>query len=161
MIAARTNEGTDAMTDLILAVVHHLLVFSLVALIMVEAVLLRDGISGPDILRLARFDSGYGVVAGLIVVVGVLRVVFGAKGAEFYLHNPFFWAKMGAFLVVGLLSIGPTLQFIAWRRRLKAEPAFSPPPADIRRARGWIRLEGGFVVLVVVFAAMMARYGLF
>ena len=41
--------------------------------------------------------------------------VFGRReSASFYLGNPFFWAKMSAFGVIGLLSIAGTIRYQRW-----------------------------------------------
>ncbi|TIL74004.1 MAG: DUF2214 family protein, partial [Mesorhizobium sp.] len=50
----------------------------------------------------------------LIIVVGIGRVIYGLKGWEFYVYNWVFWAKMAAFVAVGLLSIIPTVRFASW-----------------------------------------------
>jgi len=47
----------------------------------------------------------------------------------------FFWPKLGAFAVVGLLSIMPTLEFIRWRKAASGNLAFSPAPHGIRNVR--------------------------
>jgi putative membrane protein len=95
----------------------------------------------------------------LVIIVGVLRVIYGAKGADYYLHNPWFWAKMASFAAVGVLSLPPTVRFLAWRRALKADPDFVPGAWEIARIRLWLRLELALIVLIVTFAAAMARYG--
>jgi putative membrane protein len=92
-----------------------------------------------------------------ILVVGFLRVQFGAKGADFYFHNPVFWAKIGAFAVVGLISIRPTLRILAWQKRAKADAAFVPPLDEVGAVRRQMLLEIHVFALVPVFAAMMAR----
>src|SRR5262245_24755 len=106
--------------DLILAAVHHVLVFSLAGIIAAELVLLRPEMNGVQLRQIARVDLFYGIVAGLIVFVGFARVFFGFKGPEFYLQNWVFWAKIGTFAVVGLLSVSPTFTFLAWRKAAKA-----------------------------------------
>lgn len=146
------------MTDLILAIFHHLLVFGLVVALAMEKALVRPAMTSADARKVAGIDIGYGVTAGLVTVIGVCRVIFGAKGADYYLHNPFFWAKMASFLMVGLLSLPPTLRFLAWRTQLKADAAFVPPAAEIDRLSRFLKLEGGFILLILVFAAAMARY---
>src|SRR5690606_19430094 len=78
--------------DLALAIFHHLLVFALAAVLAMEATLLRDVLSGNRLVRLARIDRAYGLVALMVVVVGVGRVLFGLKGWEFYVYNASFWA---------------------------------------------------------------------
>lgn len=144
------------MLDLIFAVAHHLLAFGLVALLLGEAVLLR--VSPTPAARLARLDAAYGASAGLIVVVGVLRVIFGAKGWEYYVGNSWFWAKIAAFVIVGLLSIPPTLQFMRWRKQATAAPGWAPPAGELAASLRYIRLEAVFILLILAFAAMMARY---
>ena len=90
-----------------------------------------------------------------------VRVFYGAKGPAFYLENPVFWAKIIAFLVVGMLSIWPTLRLIAWRNRIEREPTFLPSPTEIKNVRLFMHLEGTVFILIPIFAAMMARgYGL-
>ncbi len=145
-------------TDLLLAILHHVLAFGLAALLMGEAILVRPGMAARDIDRAARLDGAYGLTSGAIIAVGVLRVIFGAKGADYYLTNPWFWSKMGAFVVIGLLSVLPTLRFARWRRARQATPDFLPPAAEVLAVQRMLRLESLVLVLVLVFAATMARY---
>lgn len=148
-------------TDLLLAIFHHLLVFLLAGIIGAEFVLIRNEPSSATIARLARIDRHYGLIAGLVILVGVGRVVYGLKGWEFYVYNWFFWAKMIAFLAVGLLSIRPTLRFIDWRRQAMADPRFLVPAAELASVRGAIWAQAIVFLLIPVFAAAMARgYGL-
>lgn len=145
--------------DLLLAALHHLLVFALAAMLVAEAVLLRGPLEAATIGRLARLDAGYGASAGLLLVVGLCRVWFGVKGADFYLHNPWFHAKLGCFLLIGLLSILPTLRFLRWRRAVRELPGFQPSAAELARIRGVLRLELALLAAIFVLAAAMARYG--
>jgi putative membrane protein len=145
------------MTDLILAILHHLLVFSLVALLAIELTLVRKGLTSATIARLAAIDGAYGAIAGLVLIVGFLRVFFGLKGAEFYFSNGFFWAKIAAFAAVGILSIPPTLRFLTWRRASRADPSFTPSEAEIGSVRRMLHFETVPLVLIPIFAAAMAR----
>ena len=145
-------------TDLILAILHHVAVFGLVAHIMAEAVLLRPGIGAAEIGRLARLDRAYGGIAGIVIVIGILRVIFGIRGYEYYIWNPWFWAKMASFAAIAILSIQPTRKFLAWQRSAQLDPTFVPPLADVQATQRLLRAENAFVVLVVGFAATMARF---
>jgi putative membrane protein len=147
------------LTDLLLASLHHLLIFALIAMLAAQSTMLRGALDGPTLQRIAGLDAGYGACAGLLLIVGLLRVGFGIKGHEFYLHNPWFHAKLGAYVLVGLLSIVPTLNFARWRKALRADPAFMPSAAQITRARGIVRFELVLIGLIFVLAAAMARYG--
>lgn len=145
------------MTDLILAIAHHLAVFTLVAIFAAEFALLRPGIEGKRLGQLGALDAAYGATAGLVVVVGIIRVIFGAAGWEYYVGNWVFWAKMIAFLGVGLASIPPTLAIARWRRTAKADAAFTPAAPEVSAARRFLYLQAGLLVFIPSFAAAMAR----
>jgi putative membrane protein len=142
--------------DLGLAIAHHIAVFGLVALLAMEGLALKDGVVDPA--RLVKIDGGYGLVAGLVIAIGVCRVIWGGKGWAFYAENPFFWGKMGLFLALGLLSIGPTLLFIRWRKAAAGAVPFTPPAVELKRARQWVGLEAMLLVPLLACAAAMARY---
>jgi putative membrane protein len=148
-------------TDLVLAILHHLLVFSLAGVIGAEFVLVRNELLPSTIERLARIDRHYGFIAAAIIIVGIGRVVYGLKGWEFYVYNWVFWAKMAAFLAVGLLSIRPTMHFIEWNRQAAANPGFRVPAMDLASVRAAVLAQAIVFLLIPVFAAAMARgYGL-
>ncbi|MGN6303240.1 MAG: DUF2214 family protein [Mesorhizobium sp.] len=147
-------------TDLVLAILHHLLVFSLAGIIAAEFVLVRNDMSASTVRRLARIDRHYGMVAMLVIVVGAARVTWGLKGWEFYVYNWVFWAKMAAFLVVGLLSIKPTMRFLAWSRQAGADADWRVPEAELASVRSTLGAEAAVFLAIPVFAAAMARgYG--
>lgn len=148
------------MTDLILAIAHHLAVFTLVAIFAAEFALLRPGIEGKRLSQLGSLDRAYGATAMLVIVVGVVRVIFGAAGWEYYVGNWVFWAKMIAFLGVGLASIQPTVAILRWVKAAKADAGFTPAVAEVSAARRFLYLQAGLLVFIPSFAAAMARgYG--
>jgi putative membrane protein len=140
------------MLDLILACVHHLLIFAVFALILCEFVLLKPGIDAAGVQRVSRIDLLYGVTAGLIVIVGFSRAIFAAKGWHYYSHNGWFWAKMATFALIGSLSIPPTLTLARWRRM-----GTVPSAADLKPVRRLLHYELALFVLLPLFAAAMAR----
>ena len=144
------------MTDLILGTLHHVAVFGLVATLAMEGVMLRA--PGLDPVRLVKLDARFGMTAMLVVVIGVSRVVWGGKGWAFYQDNPFFWAKIGLFAAIGLLSVGPTLLFFKWRKAAAGDAGFTPPADELRRARWWVGLEALLLIPLLACAAAMARY---
>ena len=145
------------MADLLLAIAHHFLVFTLVGILAAELSLCRPGVGGGSLTRLAKVDGSYGIVASLIIVVGICRVIYGIKGAQYYLHNPWFWGKMAAIVIVALLSIFPTIAILRWRKSAGNEPGFFPPERSIANVRRYLVAELGFLAVVIVFAATMAR----
>lgn len=149
------------MLDLLLAITHHLAVFALVALLAAEFALLRRGIEGPRLAQLVAVDRTYGAVAGLVIAAGLLRVFFGDAGWGYYAVNWVFWGKIGAFLLVGLLSIGPTASILRWRRSAETDPAFAPAAADVRSQQKFLYSQVAVLALIPALAAAMARgYGL-
>jgi putative membrane protein len=151
-----------ATNDLALAIAHHLLIFSLAGVFAFEIGAIRANMTGQDIRRVGRVDLWYGILAAAILVVGFTRAVFAAKGWAYYSVNFFFWAKIGTFAVVGLLSIVPTVSVIRWRQALTKDAAFLPAAADIVRVRRFLWMEAFLFALLPIFAAAMARgYGEF
>ncbi len=141
----------------LLACAHHLAVFSLVGIFAAEFALLRPGLAGSRLGQLARIDAAYGGMAAVVIVVGVLRVWLGGVDPWYYLGNHAFWGKMAAFLVMGLLTIQPTM---AIRRWVKEGADYVVPVKEIGVSRRFVHLQAGVLVLIPLFAAAMARgYG--
>jgi putative membrane protein len=144
-----------AMLDLTLAIAHHLLVFSLCGVLFAEFALLRPSMDRHALLRLASIDLSYGVLAGLIVVVGLVRAHVTAKGWDYYSHNGFFWGKMATFIVIGLLSVPPTIAYIRWKRA-----GILPSDDQVKSMRRYLYGELALFVPLLACAAAMARgYG--
>jgi putative membrane protein len=143
--------------DLSLAILHHFFVFALFGVLFAEFVVVRRGIDATTVARVAPMDAWYGVLAALIVIVGFSRAIFAAKGWAYYEHNTFFWAKIGTFLVIGLLSVPPTIAYLKWRR------AGIPPTGEaVTAIRRYLWLQVALFPLLPAFAAAMARgYGVF
>jgi putative membrane protein len=143
--------------DALLAALHHICVFGLFVILAAEMTLVHPGISAETVMRVVRIDGMYGLLAGLALVAGGLRVFYGAKGAEFYTHNPVFWIKLGLFLVIGLLSILPTLNYFRWRKALRENLNALPDAAAINTTRKIIHIQLALLFLLPILAALMAR----
>jgi putative membrane protein len=145
------------MLDLLLAIGHHVLIFAIFGIICAEFWAVRPGMSSATVARLASLDLSYGILAAAVLVVGFCRAIFAAKGWGYYSHNAFFWAKLGTFAVIGLLSLPPTLALIRWRKS-----GLAPSELDVQSARRYVHWELALFVLLPIFAAAMARgYGEF
>jgi putative membrane protein len=90
------------------------------------------------------------------LIVGLLRVFYFEKGAPFYAHNWFFWIKMFGFASAALLSIYPTIRFVAWNKSFAQNQA-PPISDDVSRIKLFLRLELLAIGLILFSAAMMAR----
>lgn len=148
--------------DFLLASLHHLAAFALVALVAGQLFLLRPGLDRSLAQRIAALDAAYGLAAGLVLLAGFARVFFGIKGGDFYLGNAAFWAKIAIFAAIGLLSIMPTLRFLAWRRALSQNSAWAPSDQEVRAIKRYVHAEAGLLILLPILGAAMARgYGAF
>ena len=145
------------MTTAIMAFLHHLMAFALVAAVVYEFIAYRQGLTIEEARRIQRADLMYGISAGLLLVIGLLRVFYFEKGPAFYSQNPFFWLKMNTFLVVGLLSIDPTIRYLRWNKILKENKAPEINDNEFKRTRLLLSLEVIGLAVILFAAAMMAR----
>lgn len=143
------------MLDYSLAISHHLLIFAMFGVLVAELVLVRSGLDQATINRTAGIDIWYGIIAGLIVIVGFTRAIFAAKGWYYYEHNLFFWAKISTFVIIAVLSVPPTIRYLRWQRS-----GTVPNDVEIRSVRRILWIEVALFALLPIFAAAMARgYG--
>ena len=131
--------------------------FTLVWFLAKEWTLLNRGADRVDISALAKADIGFGVAAAIVLITGICRVALGAKPWFFYLHNPVFHAKIGLFVLVGLISIWPTIVFIRWRKAATADANFRIDVGEWRNARRCLLIEMHLVALIPLAAVIMSR----
>jgi putative membrane protein len=156
ILAQFPSDGGNIMLDLWLAIGHHLIIFALFGVLAVELVLVRRDMIPAVVARVTRVDAWYGVLAGAILVVGFSRAIFAAKGWAYYSHNGFFWAKIATFVLIAVLSVFPTIQYIKWQRSGQV------PAPRVAHVRLFLYAELVLFAFLPIFAAAMARgYGEF
>jgi putative membrane protein len=141
------------------AFLHHLCAFTLVAAVAIELVLIRSELTLSSARRLQVTDLVLGIAAGALFVIGLLRVFFFEKGASYYFHSHAFLTKFSLFIVIGLLSIIPTREFLSWRGALQAGQV---PVIDASKRKlviAVIHSELLAIVIILLCAAIMARGG--
>ena len=143
--------------SILFAFLHHAAAFLLVAAIVVEMVSLKGPLTIDNARRLVRWDAIYGASAGVLLAVGFARVIWFEKGAAYYFSNAAFLAKLATFIVVGLLSVYPTIRFFSWRAAVKRGEVPQVDAAVLRNLRMVLHLELLGVALILLFAPMMAR----
>jgi putative membrane protein len=139
------------------AFLHHLAAFTLVAALAIEFVLIRDELTLKSARKLQVVDAIFGASAGLVLVLGLLRVFYFEKGAVYYMHSLPFMAKVALFVIVGLLSIYPTLAFLSWGKSLKQGRLPVVSAQKIRAIRSVLHVELIGVVLIILCAVLMAK----
>jgi putative membrane protein len=144
-------------TSAFMAFLHHLAAFTLTAVIIYEHTTFRKDLSLAEARRIQRMDILYGISAGVVVIVGLLRVFYFEKGAPFYAGNWFFWIKMFGFALAALLSVYPTIRFVSWNKFFAKGQAPLISDQDAARIKLLLRLELAAIALILFSAAMMAR----
>jgi putative membrane protein len=144
-------------TTALMAFLHHLMAFTLTACLVYEFVAYRQNMGIEEIRRIQRVDLVYGISAGLLLVIGLMRVFFFEKGVNFYINNPFFWVKIIAFLIVGLLSIDPTIRYIRWNKTLRQNGLPTISDGEYKRTRLLLWLEVTGIAIILLAAPLMAR----
>jgi putative membrane protein len=139
------------------AYLHYLSIFALFALLSVEHVLFKAPLDLRRARSLMLTDIAYGACAGLVLATGIARVLWFGKGWNYYLGNSLFHAKVGLFILVGLLSILPTVVFFNWRNALQAGQVPQPSSRQVRLVTWVIRLELLLLLLIPLLAVLMAR----
>ena len=139
------------------AFLHHVAAFAFVAALVVEFVLIRGELTIANARRILIADIVAGAAAGVVLLVGVFRVLMFEKGVSYYLHSTPFLAKMALFVTVALLSIYPTIEFLTWIKPLKEGRVPVLSERKVRLLRMIIHCELAGVVLLILCAALMAR----
>ena len=143
--------------DALLAYLHYISIFTLIVFLTAEAVVLRPDTTPEIRKRRARYDAVFGFAALAVLITGLLRVFYGAKGYAFYVHNPVFHVKVGLFILVGLMSIVPTINILRWKKQGKTLPDFVPTPSEIAKTRRWVMVESHLIIFIPLAAVLMAR----
>ncbi len=141
----------------LMATLHHICAFTLTACLVYELISFRKGLRVEEARRIQKVDGWYGISAGLLVVVGLLRVFFFEKGPNYYGASSMFWIKMTLFVIVGLLSVYPTIRYIKWNSFLNENKAPEIAEQEFKNIRLLLMLEIAGLVLILFFAPAMAR----
>jgi putative membrane protein len=139
------------------AFIHHLAAFIVVGTLMVELVVLKGDLTPTSARSVLRMDAAYGIAALVLLVVGFLRVFYTEKGTAYYFASGSFLTKLTLFIIVGLLSIYPTMKFLSWRKALREGRVPEFAAGTRRKVRMLIHLELTLLFVIMLMAVMMAR----
>ena len=143
--------------EAVLAYLHLLAILTMVVFISSEAALCRvQWLNAAVVERLARVDTVYGIAALMVLATGVARTVLGIKGTAWYWTNPLLHVKLTLFIVVGVISIVPTLTYVRWRKTLRTTGAL-PAEADIQKTRKLVMVQAHLIALIPLVAVFLAR----
>lgn len=136
---------------------HYISIMVLMGSLISEHVVLKPGISAKQIKSLGTIDTIYGISAIVVLATGLLRWFVYGKGSDYYLSNPIFHTKLTLFVIMGILSIIPTVRFMKWNRRLKAGERVEIDDLSAKKMLRYIRIELLLIAIIPLLAVMMAR----
>jgi len=143
--------------DAILQYLHISAILALVVFISSEAALCRPQWMNAQVVeRLVVVDRIYGISALAVLITGFVRIYLGTKGAGWYWTNWLLHLKLTLFVLVGVISILPTMRFIRWRKALRADGTL-PDAEQVRAARKLVMLQAHVIPMIPLAAAFLAR----
>ena len=144
--------------SVLFAFLHHVAAFTLVAAIALEFVLLRDELTLWSVRRLQVAGMILGIAAGVLLIVGLARVVWFEKGAAYYFANHAFLTKCFRSCRPSNSCPGAThLLVLVQPIRNGQVPAVAAE--RLKRVRMIVHVELAAIVLIVLCAAIMAKGG--
>lgn len=140
------------MIEIVIRTLHFVSVLTLVAAVVVQHWGLRRVMTRTEIGRLQRMDIVYAISVVGVLATGFLQWLAVGKPADFYTANGVFHIKLALFLVVGLISIYPSIFF---SRNRKGDP---DTQVTMPRLIVWsVRTELILLFAMPLLATLMAR----
>lgn len=117
---------------------------------------LRRPLDADGLKRVFTHDNWYGIAALLWYPTGIARAFFGfEKGTGYYLHQPFFVAKLALVVIVGAVEMWVMVVLIRWRRQQQRGEAIDTRHAALMsRISAW---ETFAIMLIIFLATAVAR----
>lgn len=140
-----------------LAYVHLAFIFSLIVFQGSLAALLRaEWFNAAVLTRLQRIVLINKAATALVIASGLARLFWGIQPAAWYLANPLMHAKLTLVLIM-LALVLPTYHAIKkWQKNYAATNAL-PDAAAIQNARRWAMRSSHLMLLIPIFAVLMAH----
>lgn len=143
------------MTELVLTrYVHFIAVFAIVGAIFSQQFLISKSMSRLEIKRIAKIDAIYGLGVLLVIVAGLTLWFWVGKPASIYTRNWLFHSKLTLFIILGILSIYPTIFFLKNRKGQDLDTNIEVPRSVILL----LRLEL-IILLIIPALASFASLG--
>ncbi len=145
------------MSFILIKYLHFIGIFLVVGSLFAEVWILKPNMSRMQVRNLGMIDGLYGMASVITVTGGLILWLSDiGKPPEFYQVNGLIYLKLGIFILVGILSIYPTIFFIK-QRQSKKNPDGNEVieiPVSIKRV---VILELILVFTLPFWAALMAQ----
>ena len=141
----------------LVAYVHYLGIILCFGSLLFERLTLKVNLTRNETISMIIADVIYGMAGVAILITGILRVKYFGQGGEFYTSNPIFWIKVILYIIVGLLSLYPTVTYILWAIPLSKNQVPEISEKLVKRFRLIINTELLGFATIPFFATLMAR----
>ena len=140
-----------------LAFAHLSAILAWVVFASSQAALCRtEWLNAAAVRRLGRLDAILWVATAAVLLTGLARIHWGAKGAAWYWGNGLLHLKLGLFALIVLLMLGTSRELRRWQAALGPEGAL-PAAAAVLRTRRRVMWVTHLVALMPLAAVFMAR----
>lgn len=138
--------------DILVRYLHFVSLILLLAAVLGQHLLLRKQMTRGEIARVQRLDILYAVTVIIVLLTGFAQWLWIGKPAEFYSSNPVFHMKITLFLLVGIISIYPSV-FLGKQKKGDPEESIAVPAGLI-----WcVRIELLLLFAMPLLATLIAR----
>lgn len=139
--------------EIILRYIHFISIFAIAGSLVSEHLLLKKEMTRLELARVARIDAVYGLAALCLLAAGMTLWLGGiGKPSVVYTKNWIFHTKLTCFILIGLLSVYPTIFFIKNRKGNPTELVKTPPLVF------WmLRFELLLLFIIPLLAGLMAK----
>ena len=124
-----------------------------------EHLILKPSIKKEQIRSLATIDLIYGLAAIIVLATGLLRWFVYGKGYDFYMSTPLFHIKLTLFIILGVLSIFPSIKFYKWNKQVKGGEEPDINEKGVKKLLMFIRIELLLIAIIPLLAVLIARGG--
>lgn len=97
--------------DILVRYLHFISIFLVISVVFAQHMLLKKTMLRSELLKVHRLDLVYGIAALVVFATGLAQWLGGnfEKPEAFYSKNLILHVKLTLFLIVGILSIFPTI----------------------------------------------------
>ena len=156
MLLGTLFEGEIAKSAFV-AYVHYLGIILCFGSLLFERLTLKVDLNRNETISMIIADAVYGLAGVAILVTGILRVKYFGQGGDFYTGNPVFWIKVSLYILVGLLSLYPTITYVLWAIPLSQNKLPEISENLVKRFKLIITTELVGFSIIPFFATLMAR----
>ncbi len=149
------------LSSALIAYIHYLSIILCCSALLYERISLKVDLNRSESISMIVADVIYGIAGIALLVSGILRVKYFGQGPDFYTHNPIFWVKVGLYVLVGLLSLYPTITYILWAIPLSKNKLPSLNQNLVSRLKLMVNIELiGFSIIPLLASLMTRGFGL-